>query len=176
MLTEKAKEIAEKYADIEREMGNNYTDSWIRNNIKDANTKLYGAISTELQAQKENDTERRYIIRRLVEIFNIPDDMLPDNINLNLGSNGDDYEYGEPEEDDEHLNSGGLGDGNQLFGSNDTIYDPVTNTHVPYGEILNAYYAKVTEQLLAGGVSDTLADFIRSYFDSLYDGSKNDDN
>ena len=166
--------FATEYANVAAEM-DKYTDTWISNNISGANDTLYSAISVELQAQKENDTERRYVIRRLVEIFNIPDDMLPDNIKLNLGSNGDDYEYGEPEEDDEHLNSGGLGDGNQLFGSNDTIYDPITNTHVPYGEILNAYYARVTEQLLAGGVSDTLADFIRSYFDSLYDGSTNDD-
>ena len=166
--------FATEYANVAAEM-DKYTDTWISNNISGANDTLYSAISVELQAQKENDTERRYVIRRLVEIFNIPDDMLPDNIKLNLGSNGDDYEYGEPEEDDEHLNSGGLGDGNQLFGSNDTIYDPITNTHVPYGEILNAYYARVTEQLLAGGVSDTLADFMRSYFDSLYDGSKNDD-
>jgi hypothetical protein len=53
-------------------------------------------------------------------------------------------------------------------------YDPETNTHVPYGEILNAYYAKVKEQLLAGTPTDTLAEFIDAYFSSLYDGSKKD--
>ena len=166
--------FAEKYTEIATEM-DKYTDAWISNNIKGANDALYSGVSVEMQAQKENDTVRKYVIRRLVEIFNIPDELIPEDIKLNLGTNGDDYIYGEEEDKDETLNSGGLGDGNQIFGSNDTVYDPVTNTHVPYGEILNAYYTKVTEQLLAGGVSDTLADFMRSYFDSLYDGSKNED-
>lgn len=166
--------FAEKYTSIGNEM-DKYTDVWISNNIAGANTDLYTAVSVEMQVQKENDTVRKYVIRRLVEIFDIPDELIPEDIKLNLGTNGDDYIYGEEDEKDETLNSGGLGDGNQIFGSNDTVYDPVTNTHVPYGEILNAYYTKVTEQLLAGGVSDTLADFMRSYFDSLYDGSKNED-
>ena len=168
------KEFATKYANVAAEM-DKYTDTWINNNISGANDILYSGISVEMQIQKDNDTVRKYVLKRLVTIFNIPDEMLPDDIKINLGTAGEDYEYGEPEEDDEHLNSGGLGSGDQLFGSNDTVYDPITNTHVPYGEILNAYYARVTEQLLAGGVSDTLADFMRSYFDSLYDGSKNDD-
>ena len=167
--------FAQRYKTIAEGM-DSYTDTWINNNISSANETLYSAISVEMQLQKDNDTIRKYVIRRLVTIFDIPDEMLPDDIKMNLGGSGDDYEYGDSDEDkDETLNSGGLGDGNQLFGSNDTVYDPVTNTHVPYGEILNAYYAKVTEQLLAGGVSDTLAEFMRSYFDSLYDGSKNDD-
>ena len=169
------KDFADKYASVAAEMGN-YTDAWVSNNISGANDTLYSGISVELQVQKDNDTVRKYVIRRLVEIFNIPDELIPEDIKLNLGTNGDDYIYGDDEDKDETLNSGGLGDGNQLFGSNDTVYDPVTNTHVPYGEILNAYYTRVTEQLLAGGVSDTLADFMRSYFDSLYDGSKKDDN
>ena len=168
------KEFATKYANVAAEM-DKYTDTWINNNISGANDILYSGISVEMQIQKDNDTVRKYVLKRLVTIFNLPDEMLPDDIKINLGTAGEDYEYGEPEEDDEHLNSGGLGSGDQLFGSNDTVYDPITNTHVPYGEILNAYYARVTEQLLAGGVSDTLADFMRSYFDSLYDGSKNDD-
>ena len=72
------------------------------------------------------------------------------------------------------LNTGGYGNADQLFGSNETVYDPETNTHVPYGVILNAYYAKVNEQLIAGGVSEDLQAFIEAYFSSLYDGSKKD--
>ena len=60
------------------------------------------------------------------------------------------------------------------FCGNDTVYDPQTNTHVSYGEILNAYYAKVSEQLMAGGSSESLTNFINAYFSSLYDGSKDD--
>ena len=164
--------FAEEYAFISENMSS-YTDTWVSNNITGAHDTLYESISVELLCQYENDVVRKHVIKRLVEIFGIPDNMIPEDVKISLGTVGGDYEYGEQDKD-EHLNSGGYGNADQLFGSNDTIYDPETNTHVSYGEVLNAYYAKVKEQLLAGSASDTLAAFIDAYFSSLYDGSKKD--
>lgn len=164
--------FAEDYTYISDNMSS-YTDAWISNNISGAHDTIYGSISVELLCQYENDVVRKHVIKRLVEIFNIPDELIPEDVKISLGTVGGDYEYGEQDKD-EHLNSGGYGNADQLFGSNDTIYDPETNTHVSYGEVLNAYYAKVKEQLLAGSASDTLAAFIDAYFSSLYDGSKKD--
>lgn len=164
--------FAEEYARISNEM-DSYTDTWVNNNVTGANDTLYNSISLELFTQFENDAVRKYAIRRLVEIFSIPDEMVPEDVKISLGTNGGDYEYGEDDKDST-LNSGGYGDAEQIFGSNDTVYDPETNTHVSYGAILNAYYAKVKEQLMAGGTSESLSEFIDAYFSSLYDGSKKD--
>ena len=163
--------LKEKYQYVSQNM-DSYSDSWVTNNVDAAHNSLYEGLSAELLIQYENDTVRKYVIQRLIEIFDIPDELIPEDVTVSLGTVGGDYIYGDDK--DSTLNSGGYGNAEQLFGSNDTAYDPQTNTHVSYGEILNAYYAKVSEQLMAGGSSESLTNFINAYFSSLYDGSKDD--
>ena len=163
--------LKEKYQYVSQNM-DSYSDSWVTNNVDAAHNSLYEGLSAELLIQYENDTVRKYVIQRLIEIFDIPDELIPEDVTVSLGTVGGDYIYGDDK--DSTLNSGGYGNAEQLFGSNDTVYDPQTNTHVSYGEILNAYHAKVSEQLMAGGSSESLTNFINAYFSSLYDGSKDD--
>lgn len=163
--------LCEEYKSIHTVM-DSYSDQWLESSISSAHNKAFEIISPELFIQNGNDQVRRHVILRLIEIFGLTDEELPDEIKTSVGESGDDNKYDDDDNKDEGLNSGGYGDANQQFGSNDTIYDPQTNTHVPYGEVLNAYYAKVKEQLIAGGTSESLAEFIDAYFSSLYDGSK----
>lgn len=168
--------LAKRYGEIAAEMGS-YSDQWFNSNISAALDTAYDSMSPEILIQFDNENVRKYVIIRLMNIFGITEDELPEEVRNSFSEDedfDDDFKYDDDDKDDQ-LNSGGYGDADQIFGSNDTIYDPETNTHVSYGQILNAYYAKVKEQLMAGGTTDSLAEFIDAYFSSLYDGSKKDD-
>lgn len=168
--------LANRYAEIAADM-DSYSDQWFTSNVTGALNTAYEAMSPEILAQFENENVRKYVIIRLMNIFGITEDELPEEVRNSFSEGedfGDDSKYDDDDKDDS-LNSGGYGNADQIFGSNDTVYDPETNTHVSYGQLLNAYYAKVKEQLMAGGTTDSLAEFIDAYFSSLYDGSKKDD-
>jgi len=84
---------------------------------------------------------------------------------------------GETDDDDDNddpLQDGGIGSGDIVYGSDDQIYDPDTNENVKYGSVINEYYAKITEKLLDGNVSEELEKYISDYFASLYDGTEKD--
>ncbi|MCH5157172.1 MAG: hypothetical protein J1G02_04780 [Clostridiales bacterium] len=78
-------------------------------------------------------------------------------------------------DDDENLSGGGYGEGDTKYGSDDLIYDPDTGEYVPYGQIINKYYAIVNELLNEGKLSEEQANIIRSYFEMLLSGIKNND-
>ena len=82
---------------------------------------------------------------------------------------------GEGEEPDKNINSGGLGTGEVIYGSNDLVFDPDTNTHRPLGEILGDYFAKANEKITDGKASDELSDAAEEYFGSLFDGAPKND-
>ena len=91
-------------------------------------------------------------------VFNDPDDPRGE----------DDYE----EDDDlDHINSGGLGSGEMIFGSNDTVYDPNREAYVTYGEVIGEYYARITELLVDGSLPPELEDALNHYFAILFDSS-----
>lgn len=73
---------------------------------------------------------------------------------------------------DDKTNSGGYGDGNVEYGSDDLIYDPDTGEYVPYGQLINKYYAIVNELLLEGRLTEEQANIIRAYFEMLLSGIK----
>ena len=75
------------------------------------------------------------------------------------------------------MGSGGLGTGEVIYGSNDLVFDPDTNTYRPYGELLNEYFAKANEQITDGKTSDKITDAAEEYFAKLFGSSAgNDDN
>lgn len=166
-------DLGVEYAKIATDM-DSYSDQWLGTSISAANTAAYEIINPELKIQSENEAVRKYVILKLVDIFDIPDYMIPEHIKVSTDNGGNNIYDDDEDKENPNLNTGGYGNADQLFGSNETVYDPETNTHVPYGVILNAYYAKVNEQLIAGGVSEDLQAFIEAYFSSLYDGSKKD--
>ena len=79
------------------------------------------------------------------------------------------------ENDNNPSTDGGLGSGDAIYGSDDLIYDPDTNSYVTYGEVLNKYYAKIAELLLDGTLTEEEIEAVNEYFATLYDGSKKQD-
>lgn len=134
---------------------------------------IFGAAADDIHdaivQQKTNRTIGKYVISELMEIFEISKDELPD---LGADEVFVDSETGGGQTGDENdKNDGGYGKGEQLFGSNDQIYDPEKG-HVAYGEVLNEYFAKVSEQLVNGTLSEEMQEFINGYYAQLYNGSK----
>ncbi len=74
---------------------------------------------------------------------------------------GDDY-Y-----ESEDIGSGGIGTGDRVYGSNDMIYNPYTNTHVPYGQLLDEYNNRVLQLVEDGRIPPDFETFIKEYFRSL---------
>ena len=152
-------------------------------NISDEFDDAGAALSQELLLQKLNRTEIDSVIGKLCDLFGITVDDLtavdPDtDIDLRDPSNDapvtDDSEVEEPEN---NMGSGGLGTGEVIYGSNDLVFDPDTNTYRPYGELLNEYFAKANEQITDGKTSDKITDAAEEYFAKLFGSSAgNDDN
>ena len=134
-------------------------------------------LSSEIVVQSVNRSTMNIVINKLCNLFGITEDDLitvdPDtDIDLRDPSDDgvppDDTEGKEPEN---NLGAGGLGTGDVIYGSNDLVFDPDTNTYRPYGEILNEYFAKANEQITDGKVSDEISDAADEYFGTLFGGS-----
>lgn len=65
---------------------------------------------------------------------------------------------------------GGAMGGGAVYGSDDLVLDPYTNTYVEYGTILEKYYALVFGRLQEGGYSDEDKAALEKYFAILYGG------
>lgn len=125
--------------------------------------------------QQTNLDVRRTTIFRLMQIFGIEDSQVSQEIlnNLVSTSQGEGEQEGK-EDDDKPLHSGGLGSGEMVYGSDDMIYDPELDKYVTYGEVINKYYAKITEQIVDGNLSAAQEQLLIDYFAFLFNGYKND--
>jgi hypothetical protein len=117
------------------------------------------------------------VVQTLCNLFGIskselaPDvSTLPDDSDRDPEDSGD-LDDGEVEEPDGPIGSGGLGTGDVIYGSNDLIFDPDKNAHVPYGDVINDYFAKANEQITDGRVSEEISDAAEEYFGTLFGGS-----
>ena len=130
----------------------------------------FGAALAEMG---KNTEVGDYTLTRLMEIFGITEDDLPpeaEDVVPDKPQSGDGEEP--PKEEDENLGeSGGFGSGDTVYGSDDVIYYPDEERYAAYGEVINEYYAKITEKILSGEISEELAASLEKYFASLYDGA-----
>ena len=135
-------------------------------------TKAEEALNSALYIQAVNEEVEDDTIYTLLSIFGIKASEVPEHVfNDPEDPRGeDDYEQ---EDDLDHINSGGLGPGTVIFGSNDTIYDPNTESYVTYGEVIKDYYARITDLLVDGNLPPELEDALNDYFAILFDGSAN---
>lgn len=65
-------------------------------------------------------------------------------------------------------NEGGYGAGDEIYGSNDKIFDPDTGEKVEYGKLLNEYYQRFFERILNGDF-----EYVSEYFNILFGGIDN---
>ena len=135
-------------------------------------------ISTALVSQGVNKTTTNIIINKLCSLFGITESDITEvdpetEVEIRDPAAKDDgSDDSEVEEPDVNISSGGLGTGEVIYGSDDIIYDPFTNTYRPYGEIINDYFAKANEQITDGKASDDISDVAEEYFAALFGGSK----
>lgn len=148
-----------------------YTRDWVQAHFDEAFTEASDEISDALYVQHINREVKNTTVKRLMEIFGISEDELPREEQVQLPSGDDEPDDEEGDEEDKG-SEGGIGDMEVLYGSDDVIYDPVQNTYVKYGDVINGYYAAVSEKILVGKIPDTLQEYITNYFDTLYDGSE----
>jgi hypothetical protein len=117
-----------------------------------------------LSVQTYNCIMGEYINNRLKSIFSIASDV--------VDSSTDDSEAGSEEDKD---TSGGYGDRDVNYGSDDLIFYPDDETYVEYGTVLDSYFAKMQEIIGNGDLSEELKKYISNYFDILYGGLNTDD-
>ena len=135
------------------------------------------ALNAALLLQATNEEVEEYVMYKLLSIFGISSAELPEDL---LKDFGDDEDVSDAPLDDnteeDNATSGGAGSGEQIFGSNDTIYDPETDTYVSYGAVLKGYYAKITEMMVDGASPEEIAEALEGYYTILFDGRNNEEN
>ena len=156
--------------ELQRQVGN-YTRDWTQSQLDSIFKVASEDLSDAMFIQYTNKDVKDTTVTRLMEIFGITEEDLPaeEKVQLPLEDDGSDEE----DKDEEDKGSeGGIGNMEILYGSDDVIYDPNTNQYVKYGDVINAYYASVSEKIFYGQIPETLEQFIADYFATLYDGSE----
>lgn len=83
--------------------------------------------------------------------------------------------YEEDKKEDENINnSGGLGSGDVLFGSDDAFFDPEKGI-VEYGDVITMYYGEILGKLNEGILDESVREFFERYYDMLLGGDKFDE-
>ena len=139
-------------------------------------------LSSAVILQNVNRTTIDTVINKLCSLFGITEEDItaedPDaDIALRDPADHEQVpdEGTEGEEPDTNIGSGGLGTGEIIYGSDDLVFDPDTNTYRPYGEIINEYFAKINEYVTDGKTSEEISAAIDEYFGALFGGLKNDE-
>lgn len=148
-----------------------YTRDWAQTQLDPLFEENTEDLSDALFIQYTNKDVKDMAVTRLMEIFGISADELPDEEKVQIPDINDDPDDDNKRDEEEKGNQGAPGDAEVLFGSDDKIFDPRTNEYVTYGDIINEYYAGVTQKIIDGQIPETLEQFITDYFATLYDGS-----
>lgn len=147
------------------------------NTDKDLNAALESAmndsaltIGEALAPQTYRLGINRYIDIRLWKAFDMEIKPIPVRFTDNYeydenGSLGPNTNPGEGENQD-----GGYGTGDSKYGSDDKVFDPYTGEYVPYGELMERYYAIAQEYLNTDSLTEEQKAAVREYFQVLYSG------
>ena len=138
-------------------------------------SKAEETLNAALYIQATNEEVEDDTIYTLLSIFGMKASEVPEHIFNDPDDPRGEDNYDE-QDDLDHINSGGLGPGTMIYGSNDTIYDPNSEAYVTYGEVLKDYYARITELLVDGNLPPELEDALNDYFAILFNGSANKEN
>ena len=127
-------------------------------------------LNAVLYVQATNEAVEDDTVYSLLSIFGIKASEVPEDAFNHPDAPGTEGDY-KPEDDVDKIHAGGIGTGEMIFGSDDTVYDPETGTYVPYGEIIDRYYARITELFADGRLTPEMEKAVSDYFAILFDGS-----
>lgn len=172
------KNLSYSLADISGKLTST-SSSQIQKDLDSAFDTAMNAAADELANQRDNRSMGDTVIKELIDIFAITDDDLKGENDEpiitppsdNPGTNLPDFS----QDDDPSLNEGGLGSGQILYGSDDTIYDPELDKFVTYGEVIDRYFSQILALKQDGKLSEEMSAAFDAYFASLYNGSKTGD-
>jgi hypothetical protein len=136
-------------------------------------TEAEEALNAALFIQATNEEVEDDTIYTLLSIFGIKASEVPEHIFNDPDDPRGEEDY-EPEDDLDQIHAGGLGSGEMIFGSDDTIYDPDREAYVTYGEVIGDYYAKISELLVDGKLPAELEDALNDYFAILFKAPKDE--
>ncbi len=127
-------------------------------------------ISAALQEQKYNRDMSDTAINRLMQIFGIEYSEIPDSLKYNEDGEAGGVTGGDtPDKDNDHIvTGGGKGDGENIYASDDMIFDKDKGEHVKYGEVIDSYDVKKTDVINNSSLPDSIKDAISKYFGDLY--------
>lgn len=151
-----------------------YTDAFA-SQLENLNIKqIYNALKQE----NINLTVGNYVVDKLVEMFNIPTEMLPSDVQESIENNKkpDDSDKEDDEKNDKLYqgDDGGYGEGNLLLGSDDSIYFPELEKIAPYGDGIAMYQNKILAMIENGQITDpVIIDYFENYFGILFGSNKN---
>lgn len=149
-LGEKAETLG--YTDTQRELDQTFA-------------MLKGAISEALAGHRDNTSTGEYAVTRICQILDCEIPSFERPVMRETVSGGQEAPGG----DDSGGVSGGIGSGT-VFGSDDLVLDPDTNTYVEYGTILDKYYAIMFGKLQDGDYTEAEKAAMKKYFAILYGG------
>ena len=147
----------------------------VRTAVEDVIKSNLDGIMSVIELQAENYRIAHYIEFELNSIFG-----LNKNESDSSGDEVDDEQQKNPYEDedkdkDENINnSGGLGTGDVLFGSNDQFFDPDKGV-VEYGDVITGYYGEILGKLNEGLLDEDLREYFEYYYNMLLGNDKLDE-
>lgn len=146
--------------------------------IKEAFDEAGKTISPDIVIQNVNVSTTNVVISTLCTLFGITqDDLKNEGVDIIIPERDPAEQTpddgNDKDDPDQSLGSGGLGTGDVIYAGSDMVFDPRKNTYVPYGELLNEYFAKANEKITDGKASEDIADLAEDYFGSLF-GSYSD--
>ena len=125
------------------------------------------SLNAALFIQSTNESVEDDTIYSLLSIFGIKASEVPEHVFNNPEDPRAEGDY-EEQDDPDKIHSGGLGTGEMVFGSNETIYDPETEQYVTYGTVIESYYAKITELIVDVGLPPEMEEMVSDYFAILF--------
>ncbi len=156
--------------------GEDFRECRKADNINDALTELVEnsrePIMEVIRVQAENKEIADFIEYELKVIFG-----LISNEDGSKPSHGEgNVEQTPPSRDPNKTNTGGLGTGEVLFGSNDAFFDPDKGS-VEYGDVLTSYYGTLLGKFEEGTIPEELREIFEVYFEKMFgtDSSKEEE-
>ena len=147
------------------------------NNILDGGTldledlceEVSAATSLAFLQQSDNQRISNIAMNEIIRIFSITDDELTEQGVEPPPSTDTDAPVTPPDDDNNDDltgdNTGGYGSGDNMVGSDDSVYDPDLDMITKYKEVINKYYTIFDNQ--SGEISEEIAEIARKYFDLL---------